>query len=150
MNYAFRETTKQERVVIANALYPVIYDLEDAERLLDTIQADCFCRNKALSEGEVEWVSSMLRLVENTLSDVITEFHLVTGNYDEPRAASYLAGSERIKAAHKVERLYDKICEREKRLPLDQRETFTETRKKLSEMEDKQALPLLEALAKET
>jgi hypothetical protein len=91
----------------------------------------------------------MLRIIANILDDSITEFHLITGDYKATGAACYLNGAEIIQAARKCDEAHDAIFSRERESPLDKREASQEKRRKLADMDDELALPLLEALAKE-
>jgi hypothetical protein len=150
MNYGFSKTTKHERITISNALGCAILDLEDAEKLLDTIREDFFADAKraAPSMCEVEWADSMIRIVSNILGEAITEFHLIAGHYDEPRAACYLTGAKTLMTARKCEEAHQTIFERENQLPYDQRKAVSEARGKLADLDDEQAIPLLESMLK--
>ena len=145
------ETTIKERIAISNAVMPIFVDLDRAESLLDTIQNECFEFKEGhahLSANE-EWVHDMISIVHNVLSDAIATFYLTIG-YDANNGAKYyFKNTQYAETVLKCEETLTRIHDVEQSLPEDRRRRVLEIRKKVDDMKDEDALPILEALLKE-
>lgn len=145
------ETTIKERIAISNAIMPIFVDLERAENLLDTIQDECFefkGGNTYLS-ANAKWVYDMVCIVNDILRDAIASFYLTIGYDDNNRAEYYFKNAQYAKTVLKCEETLDFIRDVEQSLPEDRRRRVLEIRKKVDDMKDEDALPILEALLKE-
>ena len=145
------ETTIKERITISNAVMPIFIDLERAENLLDTIQNECFefKEGRARLSANEEWMHDMISIVHNILCDAISSFYLTIGDDSNNDAKYYLKNAQHVKTVLKCEETLDRIHDVEQSLPEDRRRWVTEVRKKVTDMKDEDALPILEALLKE-
>lgn len=145
------KTTIRERTTISNAMTPIFFDLERAESLLDTVQDECFegrGKNVYLS-ADAKWTRDMIGLVDDILRDAITAFHLTIANTFDDDAKYYLNDAKCAETAMKCGEIFDRICDIERSLPEDQQKRVAEIRKSVVNMEDQEALPILEALLKD-
>ena len=145
------ETTIKERIAISNAVMPIFVDLDRAESLLDTIQNECFefKEGRAQLSADEEWVYDMVCIVNDILRDAITSFYLTIGYDANNRAEYYFKNAQHAKTVLKCEETLDLIRDVEQSLPEDRRRRVLEIRKKVDDMKDEDALPILEALLKE-
>ena len=145
------ETTIKERIAISNAVMPIFVDLEQADNLLDTIRDECFKfegGNTYLS-ANAKWVYDMVCIVHNILSDAIAAFYLTIGYDANNDAKYYLRNAQYAEMVLKCEETLNRIQDVALSLPEDRRRRVTEIRKKVADMKDEDALPILEALLKE-
>lgn len=145
------KTTMKERTTISNAMTPIFVNLERAETLLNTVQNDCFEHKggNVYISADAEWMYDMVSIVEDILYDAITAFYLTTAdNPSSNGAQSYLNDAKCAETAMKCGEIFDRICDIERSLPEDQQKRVAEIRKSVVNMEDQEALPILEALLK--
>ena len=145
------ETTIKERIAISNAVMPIFVDLERAENLLDTIQDECFefkGGNTYLS-ANAKWVHDMVCIVHDILCDAIAAFYLTIGDDSNNDAKYYLRNAQYAETVLKCKETLTRIQDVAPSLPEDRRRRVTEIRKKVTDMKDEDALPILEALLKE-
>ena len=145
------ETTIKERIAISNAITPIFVDLERAENLLDTIQDECFEFKGGITylSANAKWVYDMVCIVNNILCDAIAAFYLTIG-YDANNCAEYyFKNAQYAETVLKCEETLNRIRDVEQSLPEDRRRRVLEIRKKVDDMKDEDALPILESLLKE-
>lgn len=145
------KTTAHERIAISNAMTPIFFDLERAESLLDTIQNECFeCKGKSVHlSADTKWTWDMIGLVDDILRNAITAFHLTIANTFDDGAKYYLNDAKCAETAMKVEKALDCISDIGRNLTKDRANSIMEAMGKVADMEDEEALPILEALIKE-
>ena len=75
------KSTKWERRVISNAMWPIFTGLEQAQTLLNTCLEEHFesSPQKAITESEAAWLADMLHIVNTSLEDAIASFKLTVG-----------------------------------------------------------------------
>lgn len=75
------KSTKRERRVISNAMWPIFTGLEQAQTLLNTCLEEHFesSPQKAITESEAAWLADMLHIVNTSLEDAIASFKLTVG-----------------------------------------------------------------------
>ena len=145
------KTTMKERTTISNAMTPIFVNLERAETLLNTVQNDYFEHKggNVYISADAEWMYDMVSIVEDILYDAITAFYLTTADNPSGNGAqSYLNDAKCAETAMKCGEIFDRICDIERSLPEDQQKRVAGIRKSVVNMEDQEALPILEALLK--
>ena len=145
------ETTIKERTAISNAVMPIFVDLERAENLLDTIQDECFefKGGGTYLSANAKWVYDMVCIVHDILCDTIATFYLTIGDDSNNDAKYYLKNAQYAETVLKCEETLNRIRDVEQSLPEDRRRRVLEIRKKVDDMKDEDALPILESLLKE-
>ena len=145
------KTTVHERVAISNAMTPIFFELERAESLLDSVREECFEGNGKIVHlaADAKWTHDMIDLVDDILRDAITAFHLTIADTFDDGAKYYLNDAKCAETAMKVEEALNRICDIKRGLPEDRCKSISETMEKAVNMEDEEALPILEALIKE-
>ena len=145
------ETTIKERIAISNAITPIFVDLERAENLLDTIQDKCFEFKGGITylSANAKWVYDMVCIVNNILCDAIAAFYLTIGYDANNWAEYYFKNAQYAETVLKCEETLNRIRDVEQSLPEDRRRRVLEIRKKVDDMKDEDALPILESLLKE-
>ena len=146
------KTTINERTTISNAMTPIFVNLERAETLLNTVQDECFEHKggNVYISADAKWMYDMVSIVEDILYDAIAAFYLTTG--DNPFSngvQSYLNDAKCVETVMKCGEIFDRICDIERSLPKDQQKRVAEIRRSVVNMEDEEALPILEILLKE-
>jgi hypothetical protein len=130
------KTTAGERLIIEGAMFGVMAHTARARRLLTEALGEYFedAEQKAISPVNAEYIRDILFCVSDLLWDADIEHCLTVGDDSATGLDSYFEGCKRGQLVRKVEAL---------RRKLDSSQT-----KDLLDMDDEQALPLLEALAK--
>lgn len=91
----------------------------------------------------------MVCIVNNILCDAIAAFYLTIG-YDANNCAEYyFKNAQYAETVLKCEETLNRIRDVEQSLPEDRRRRVLEIRKKVDDMKDEDALPILESLLKE-
>ncbi len=131
------KTTAEERFLIDRVMYGIVSNVERARRLLMDVIGDFFeeAEQKPINAADAEHIQDMVFAINNMLWEAETEYGLTVGNNDTGGCKSELEGAKRMLLVQKVEELRNKIG-------------YNDC-KHLRDLEDEEALPLLEALAKE-
>lgn len=149
MIFPYSKTTKQERIAISNAVWPIFTSLEQAYTLLDTCLEEHFGNvpQKAITESEAEWLADMLRIVSTMLEDAILSFKLTVG---------WTTGTEWFEAAMEEHRrvleldaVNDEITDIWRKLPVEQRKPIEDRRQHTMNADDETALTKDRALLEE-
>lgn len=149
MIYPYERTTKQERIAISNAMWPIFTGLEQAYTLLDTCLEEHFsdAPQKAITESEAEWLDDMLRIVSTMLEDAILSFKLTVG---------WTTGTEWFEATMEEHRrvleldaVNDEITDIWRKLPVEQRKPIEDRRQSTKNADDETALTKDRALLEE-
>lgn len=131
------KTTAEERLMISQTMYSIMTNVERARRLLMDVIGDFFdkAEQEPISAPDAEYIQDMIHAINDMLWEAETEYSLTVGNNDTGGCKSELEGAKRMLLVQKVEELRNKIGYKDC--------------KHLRDLEDEEALPLLEALAKE-
>lgn len=131
------KTTAAERLIISQAMYGIITNVERARRLLLNVIGDFFedAEQKPISAPDAEHIQDMILTINDILWEAETGYGLTVGDDDTGGIKSELESAKRMLLVQKVERLRAKIDYKACQHLLD--------------LDDEEALPLLEALAKE-
>lgn len=149
MIFPYSKTTKQERIAISNAVWPIFTSLEQAYTLLDTCLEEHFGNvpQKAITESEAEWLADMLRIVSTMLEDAILSFKLTVG---------WTTGTEWFEAAMEEHRrvleldaVNGEITDIWRKLPVEQRKPIEDRRQHTKNADDETALTKDRALLEE-
>ena len=108
MNWNIGKTTVKERAIIGDTMLGVFADLERAEVLLETVLDEHFSERvqKPLPDYDADWTRSMLRIVNDIISDSILTFYLTIGDTEDTRANNYVEAAETVKLARQCEIAY--------------------------------------------
>lgn len=145
------KATAKERCTVSDAVDPIFVDLERAESLLNEIREDCFefKDSKPVCCGDAGWMFDMLSIVSDIMYDAIASFHLTIGDMDNYHAEYYLKCLRLAESAAKCESVLDRIYRLESRLPVEERKKVTDSVKASSDLDNEEALPVLEKLLSE-
>ena len=145
-----QKTTADERWLIANAVFPIMVNVEYAMREIQELWDDYFsCRDqKAIQEGDAAKIERTLYIVSDMLWDACAAFGLLTASTEWSGTDTAREQMKQIEQAFQVEDLADKLHEKEKRLGAGEREKYIKARVKAYEMPDEQAAIALSALLK--
>lgn len=108
MNWNIWKTTVKERAIIGDTMLGVFADLERAEVLLETVLDEHFPDRgqKPIAASDADWTRSMLRIVNDIISDSILTFYLTIGDTEDTRANNYIEAAETVKLARQCEIAY--------------------------------------------
>lgn len=140
MNLWIEKTNSNDRIAISNGMAPIFDSLERAELLLDAVMEECYGSN----ENKWEW--QMLRIVQDMLMDATTAYHLTIADTRSICVKNAIKEIENVKVSMQCEEVQERICDLARNLPAAQRKTITEERVKASDMNDEQALVILNEL----
>lgn len=145
--YGIEKTTQEERIIIENAMCGLVFDLEGAQNLLETVMEEHFyeAEQKALSSSEAEWVGSMLRIVRNALYTFTTSYYLTVADTNRFSTELYLKEAEQIKKATECSKKYNEICDSERFMDAEKRNASIIARKNIAEMDDGSAITALKS-----
>lgn len=130
------KTTAAERLIIRQAVDGSFVYVMRARRLLMRVLAEHFedREQKPISACDAEDVRDILEAVNEALWLAETEYGLTVGDEDMPGCASSYEGARRAALVRDVERLRDKVG--------------TENTGPYLDMDDEEALPILQEIAK--
>lgn len=150
MNWNIDKTTENERVIISNALYGIVDDLDRAKVLLGLVWEDYFgdARQEAIDSAEAETIGKMLYIVLDILCDATLAYKLTVADDSDPRVKGYTEAADRVKRAISVKSAVDSLYNIERGLSGDKLKAAIQARGKIGAMEDEQAVEAMKALAK--
>lgn len=130
------KTNAAERLIIRGAVDDSFVYVMRARRLLMRVLADHFedREQKSISARDAEDVGDLLLAVNDALWMAETEYAMTVGDEDAPGCRSSYEGARRAALVRDVERLRDMVG--------------TENTKPYLDMEDEEALPILQGIAK--
>lgn len=146
MIFPTADTTREDRCVISNAMWPIFTGLEQAQTLLNTCIEDHFesHQQKAITESEAEWLSDMLHIVSTSLDDAINSFKLTVG---WSHGVEWLEKSmEEHKQVIELDAIASEIDDIRYRLPAECRGPIADELKHNHSMDDKAAIKADRAL----
>lgn len=149
MIFPYSKTTKQERIAISNAMWPIFTGLEQAQTLLNTCLEDHFegCPQKAITESEAAWLADMIHIVNTALEDAIMSFKLTVG---WERGVEWFDGSmEEHRRVLELDAVNDEITDIWRKLPVEQRKPIEDRRGRSISADDETALKEARALLEE-
>lgn len=143
------KSTKEERCVISNAMWPIFTGLEQAQTLLNTCLEDHFesFPQKAITESEAAWLADMLHIVNTSLEDAIASFKLTV--CWQPGVEWLEKNIAEHRTALELEEVDDKIADLQRRLPVKERGPIEDKRAKYRGADDETALTAARALLEE-
>lgn len=149
MIFPYSKTTRQERIAISNAMWPIFTGLEQAQTLLGTCLEDHFesFPQKAITESEAEWLADMLHIVDTALHDAIISFKLTIGWRG---GIEWLEKSmDEHRRVLELEAVNDEITAIWRKLPVEQRKPIEDRRQSTQNADDETALTKDRALLEE-
>ena len=144
------KTTREERLVVENAVWDIIAEIDTANQILVGLWEQYFgsVRQHPLSESEMEMIGNILLLCNDKIFDALLEYALTTGNKDFRGVSAHVGSAEKEAAVLAIEDAIREIEEKEKCMSKEEREASIAKRARLSEHPDEEALPLLRAMLK--
>lgn len=149
MIFPYSKTTKQERIAISNAMWPIFTGLEQARTLLNTCLEDHFesFPQKAITESEAEWLADMLHIVNTMLEDAIMSFKLTVGW--TPGTKWFEGSIDEHRRVLELDAVNDEITDIWRKLPVEQRKPIEDRRQSTKNADDETALTKDRALLEE-
>lgn len=143
------KSTKEERCVISNAMWPIFTGLEQAQTLLNTCLEDHFesFPQKAITESEAAWLADMLHIVNTSLEDAIASFKLTV--CWQPGVEWLEKNIAEHRTALELEKVDDEIADLWSRLPVKERKPIEDKRAEYRDIDDETALTAARALLEE-
>lgn len=145
------KTTREERLVVENAVWDIIAEIDTANQILVGLWEQYFgsVRQHPLSESETEMIGNILLLCNDKIFDALLEYALTTGNKDSRGVSAHVESAKQEAAVLAIEDAIREIEEKERYMGKEEREASIAKRKRLPELPDEDALPLLRAMLKE-
>lgn len=149
MIFPYSKTTKKERIVIANTMWPIFTDLEHAQTLLYTCLEDHFedFPQKPIDASTGAWLADMLHIVNTMLEDAIMSFKLTVGW--TPGTEWFDRSMEGHRRVLELDAVNDEITEIWRKLPVEQRKPIEDRRGHSISADDETALKEARALLEE-
>ncbi|MDE6456428.1 MAG: hypothetical protein K2L38_11115 [Dysosmobacter sp.] len=140
MIFPYSKTTRQERIAISNAMWPIFTGLEQAQTLLGTCLEDHFedYPQKAITESEAEWLADMLHIVNTMLGDAIMSFKLTVGW--TPGTKWFEGSIDEHRRVLELDAVNDEITDIWQKLPVEQRKPIEDRRQSTQNADDETAL----------
>ena len=148
MIYPIEKTTCEQRLTIANALFPSVCGLERANTLLWRLIEENFsdAEQKPLNRDRAEWVRTVLFVVSDIIDDTIEHYYLTTNDVGSERVAGFLKKAKQVDNAVKCDELHHAERQWEHTLPQGKLETVSARRSEICRMEDEEAIEALTRL----
>ena len=140
------KSTKRERRVISNAMWPIFTGLEQAQTLLNTCLEEHFesFPQKAITESEAAWLADMLHIVNTSLEDAIASFKLTVG---WRHGVEWLEKStEGHRQVMDLDAIANEISDIHRSLPVEYRGPIADELKRNHSMDDEAAIKADRAL----
>ena len=143
-------TTADERGLIADAVCPIMLNVENVLGELDDIQEEYFAdaEQKPINVRDAKRIGRIIRISTDLLGDACAAFGLLTGFDEWYGTKATLNQMERISCARRVEALRDQLYAKEKYMSEEKREQMAEARRNAEGMPEEQAETVLAALLK--
>lgn len=134
------KTTTQERITIANAMWPIFTGLEQAETLLYTCLEEHFedYPQKPIEASTGEWLADTLHIVHTMLDDAITSYKLTV--CWTPGVEWLEKAMDEHRTAMELEAVNDEITDIWRKLPVPQRKPIEDRRQHTKNADDETAL----------
>lgn len=141
------KTTRAERLIVEAAMYDVMASVGIAYDVLQELWEDHFAviRTHPVSEAEVNSMGNILLLCCDKLFDALLQYALTTGN-GFSGVEPHMSSAKREAAVMAIEAAMSEIEAREKHMSEAVREVSQAERRRISELPDEEALPLLRAM----
>jgi hypothetical protein len=145
------KTTREERLVVENAMWSIIAEIDTANQILMNLWERYFgmVRQNPLNESDAENIGNTLQLCNDKIFDALLEYALTTGNKDFRGVSPHVRSAEKEAAVLAIEDAIREIEEKEKYMSQAERDASIAKRAHLSKLPDDEALPLLHAMLKE-
>ena len=146
MIFPSAKSTKEDRCVISNAMWPIFTGLEQAQTLLNTCLEDHFesFPQKAITESEAAWLADMLHIVNTSLEDAINSFKLTVGW--APGVEWLEKSLEEHRQVVELDAIVDEISDIHRRLPVEYRGPIADELNRSYSMDDEAAIKVNRAL----
>ena len=137
-------TTADERGLIADAVCPIMLNVENVLGELDDIQKEYFedAEQKPINVRDAKRIGRIIRISTDLLGDACAGFDEWYGT------KATLNQMERISCARRVDALCNQLYEKEKYMSEEKRDQMAEARRNAEGMPDEQAETVLAALLK--
>ena len=144
-----QKTTSDERGLIADAVCPIMVEVEQAKDLLAEIVSLYFeVTDIKVNQTDAERIGLFVQVSLDKLHDACVAFGLLTG-FESWNGTKYaLRTMEQISCARRVDSLCDQLREKGKYMNEGKRKHMLEAMGKAQEMPDEQAETVLDALLK--
>ena len=145
-----QKTTPDERGLIADAVCPIMLNVENVLRELDDIQEDYFmdAEQKTIKASDAERIGRIIRISTDLLFDACAAFGLLTG-FDHWHGTKFaLNQMEQVSCTRRVEALRDQLYAKEKYMSEEKKKPMIEARSAAEGIPDEQAETVLAALLK--
>lgn len=146
-----QETTADERGLIADAVCPIMLNVENALGELEDIHDDYFmlAEQKPIEARDAERIGRIIRISTNLLYDACAAFGLLTG-FDSWTGTKYaLEQVAKISRTRRVDSLFDKLSKQERYMSEEKRNSVCVARGMAMDLPDEQAEAVLLGLLKE-
>lgn len=145
------QTTRDERLVIENAMYCIIAEIDTANQILLDLWERYFgtVRQHPLTESDAENIGNILELCNDKIFNALLEYALTTGSKDFRGVSPHVESAKHEAVVLAIEDAIREIEERERYMSKEKREASIAKRVHLSELPDEEALPLLRAILEE-
>lgn len=140
------ETTRDQRLAISNAVWPIFTTLEQTQTLLNTCLEDFFedSPQKEITASQAEWLSDMLNIVNTNLEDAIVYFKMVVG---WRHGMEWLGTSiNRYQRVLELEGVNNELSDIWQKLPENERKPIAEDWERTGGMDDGAALEICRSL----
>ena len=144
------KTTQAERMVIENAMWGIIAEIDTANQVLLGLWEDYFgtVRKDPIGGNDAEYIGNVLGLCNDKIFNALLEYALTTGNKGFRGVSPHVESAKREAAALSITDVVGEIEEKERYMSKEEREASIAKRARLSELPDEEALPLLRAMLK--